>query len=96
MVLVQKSSSMTLIFASADGRAVAEVGSQIDIGYTLDSGARAVVSLPLTALATLDELVTALTADEDVQALVTAATPVPETESEPEPELPPVEPEVVP
>lgn len=85
-MLVQKSSSMTLFFTSADGRAAAEVGSQIDIGYTLDSGARAVVSLPLTALATLDELVTALMADVDVQALVIAATPVPE------PELPPVEP----
>lgn len=78
MVLVQKSSTMTLIFTSSDGRAVAEVGSQIDVSYLLDSGASAVVSLPLTALATLDEVVTALTADEDVQALVTAATPEPE------------------
>lgn len=95
-MLVQKSSSMTLLFTSADGRAVAEVGSQIDVGYTLDSGARAVVSLPLMALATLDELVTALTADEDVQALVVAATPVPEPEPEPDPvpegEEPPAEP----
>ena len=85
-MLVEKSSSMTLIFTSADGRAVAEVGTQIDVGYTLDSGARAVVSLPLTALATLSEVVTALAADVDVQALVVAATPVPEPD-------PPVEPE---
>lgn len=36
-------------------------------------------------LPTLDELVSALAADEDVQALVVAATPVPEPEPEPDP-----------
>lgn len=75
--MVQKSSSMTLVFTSTDGRAFAEVGSQIDVGYTLDSGARAVVSLPLLALVTLSELVSAVAADEDVLALVAAATPSP-------------------
>ena len=49
-------------------------------------------SLPLTALGTLAEVVTALAADEDVQALVAAATPVPEPDGE---EDSPVEPESV-
>lgn len=90
-MLVQKSSSMTLVFTSSDGRAVAEVGTQVDISYVLDSGARAVVSVPLTGLGMLCELVTALNTDEDVQALVVAATPVPPVED------PPVtEPEVIP
>lgn len=85
--MVQKQSAMTLIFTSPDGRARVEIGTQIDFSYALESGGQSVVSLPLSALAALDELVTALMADEDVQALI------PEPSVEPEPELP-VEPEL--
>lgn len=79
----QKSALVKLVFTSADGRASVMVGSQVDFSYRLLSGSQAVVSLPLEALPTLDSLFTALMADEDVQALVVAATPAPE----PEPEL---------
>lgn len=70
---IEKSMSTTLVFTSADGRARAEVGTQLDLAYTLDSGSQAVVSVPLTALGVLGTLLSAVTADDDVQALVTAA-----------------------
>lgn len=83
--MVQKTSATTLIFTSADGRGRVEVGSQIDFTYDLGNGAASVVSLPLTALAALDELFRAVMVDEDVAALIVAHTP-PEPEPEPEPE----------
>lgn len=88
--MVEKTLSTTLVFTSANGRARVEVGSQVDLTYQLDSGAFSVVSLPLSALPTLDEVLTAMIADEDVQALIPAPEPEP-TDPEPEPD-----PEVVP
>lgn len=91
VVTVQKSVSTSLVFTSADGRGVVEIGSQVDFGYDLGNGSRAVVSLPLTALGTLEGVFAAIVADADVQSLIDAATPV-----EPEPVEPPVDPEVEP
>lgn len=81
--MVQKTVS-----TSADGRARVEIGSQVDFSYLLDSGASSVVSLPLTALPTLDELVSVLSADADVQAMILVPEPDPEPE---EPVVPPEE-----
>lgn len=87
--MVQKTSATTLIFTSSDERARIEIGSQVDFSYRLDTGAHSVVSLPLTALPTLHELVTAMIADADVQALIPEPEPEPEVEPEPEPEVEP-------
>lgn len=89
---IEKSLSTTLVFTSPDGRARVEIGTQIDFSYALESGGQSVVSLPLSALAALDELVTALMADEDVQALIPEPPVEPPVEPTPEPE-PHVEPE---
>lgn len=84
--MVQKSSVMSLLFTSPDERAVVQVGSQVDFSYTLSNGGRAVVSLPLTAIAALAELFPAIAADEDVQALIPALEPEePGDPGEPEP-----------
>ena len=76
---IQKTANVSLVFTSSDGRARVEIGSQVDFEYQLPSGGRSVVSLPLEALPTLDNLFTAMMSDEDVQALI------PEPEPEPEP-----------
>ncbi|GAA3730034.1 hypothetical protein GCM10022239_03310 [Leifsonia bigeumensis] len=82
---IEKTTATTLVFTSADGRARADVSTQVDLAYMLDGGSTAVVSFPLTGLDQIETLLSAVAADGDVQALVVAATPVPEPEPEPEP-----------
>lgn len=89
--MVQKTSATTLIFTSSDARARIEIGSQVDFSYLLDSGGAAVVSVPLTALPTLSELLGAVMGDDDVLALIPEPTPEPEPEPDPDPEPEPEE-----
>lgn len=85
---IQKTANVNLVFTSSDGRARVEIGSQVDFEYQLPSGGRSVVSLPLEALPTLDNLFTAMMSDVDVQALIPEPEPGEGGESgdeEPEP-----------